>query len=160
MGSGKTVTMAFLVDELNRRNEHQLPRPKVCYYYCRDDETGQAANIFTTLVLSLLHQLPGLKKIFYEWYKENQASGDLDPTAKMTKLEGYLEQTLATLDRIIFVVIDGLDECDRASRHKLLKLLTNLTNASPRIKVVLSSRGEDHIREQLGEQWALTIDMS
>jgi Cdc6-like AAA superfamily ATPase len=67
MGGGKTIAMAFLVDELNLRNEHQLPRPKVCYYYCRDDETGQAVHIFSALILALLEQLSGLKKTFYEW---------------------------------------------------------------------------------------------
>src|SRR3954471_5336733 len=34
MGSGKTVAMGFLIDELRRRNEHQLPQAKICYYYC------------------------------------------------------------------------------------------------------------------------------
>lgn len=66
MGSGKTVAIAYLVDELNRRDEHQLPRPKVCYYYCRDDDTGQAINILSTLILALLKQLSGLKRTFYD----------------------------------------------------------------------------------------------
>ncbi|CAN9290739.1 unnamed protein product [Alternaria alternata] len=112
MGSGKTVAIAYLVDELNRRDEHQLPRPKVCYYYCRDDDTGQAINILSTLILALLEQLSGLKRTFYDWYKEKQACGILEPATNAKMLGGFLESVLVTLDRLLFIVIDGLDECD------------------------------------------------
>jgi hypothetical protein len=157
MGCGKSVAMSFLMDELRRRNEHQLPRPKVCYYYCRDDETGQAINIFSALVLALLGQLSGLKKTFYEWYKENQASGALELATSPRKLEEFLEKVIETLDRPLFIIIDGLDECERASRKTLLKLLRTLSQKTPRLKVILSSRPEEEILEQLRE--AVLIDI-
>ena len=149
MGCGKTVAMAFLVDELSRRNEYQLPQPKICYYYCRDDETGHAIHIFSALTLALLEQLSGLKKTFYEWYKQNQASGNIEPATSIRKLEEFLYKVLETLDRPLFVVIDGLDECDRASRKSLLKLLRTLSQKTPRIKIILSSRPQEEILEQL-----------
>ncbi|KAL5371373.1 hypothetical protein DPSP01_014309 [Paraphaeosphaeria sporulosa] len=156
MGCGKTVAMNFLVDELRRRNEHQLPRPKVCYYYCRDDEAGQAVHIFSALVLALLEQLSGLKKTFYEWYKENQASGV--PPKSTRKLAEFLGTVLESLDRLLFIVIDGLDECDRASRKVLFQLLRNLSQKTPRLKIILSSRPEEEILEQL--DGTMKIDMS
>lgn len=131
MGCGKTVALTFLVDKLNQRSGCQIPRPKVCYYYCRDDETGQAVNILSGLILVLLEQLPGLKKTFYEWYKENQASGTLEPATGARKLGEFLEIVLATFDRMLFIVIDGLDECGRASRKTLLKVLENLRKKTP-----------------------------
>lgn len=151
MGCGKSVAMAFLVDELSRRNEYQLPQPKICYYYCQDDETGHAIHIFSALTLALLEQLSGLKKTFYEWYKQNQASGSIEPATNIRKLEEFLHKVLETLDRPLFVVIDGLDECDRASRKSLLKLLKALSQKTPRIKIVLSSRPQEEILEQLNE---------
>lgn len=54
MGCGKTVAMAFLVDKLRERNKFQLPQPKICHYYCRDDKTGNAISIFSALILLLL----------------------------------------------------------------------------------------------------------
>src|ERR1700712_2679449 len=135
MGCGKTVAMAFLVDQLNQRNEHQLPRPKICYHYCRDVNTGQAVHIFSTLVLSLLEQLSGLKKTFYDWYKANQASGNLNPAANAKKLGEFLEEVLKTLDRPLFLVVDGLDECDGSSRRTLLELLNVLSQKAPRLKI-------------------------
>lgn len=44
------------------------------------------------------------------------------------------------MDRPLFVVIDGLDECDRASRNSLLKLLKTLSQKTMTLKIILSSR--------------------
>lgn len=151
MGCGKTVAMAFLVDELRRRSEHRLPQPKVCYYYCRDDETGHAIQIFSGLILSLLEQLPGLKKRFFEWYKQAQASGNFEPAKSTKKLEEFLQGVLEAIDRPVYLVIDGLDECDRASRNILLKSLRTLSQKIPRLKAVLSSRPREEILQQLNE---------
>lgn len=158
MGCGKTVAMSFIVDELNQRNGCQIPRPKVCYYYCRDDGTGQAVSILSGLILALLEQLSGLKKTFHEWYKENQASGILDPATSASKLGEFLELVLATFDRLLFIVIDGLDECDRASRRTLLRVLENLRKKTPRLKVLLSSRPEEEILEQLNQTTTIALE--
>ena len=64
MVCGKSLTTSFLIDKLGRRNKYQLPEPKICYYYCRDDNTGNAISILSALILSLLWQLPGQKKPF------------------------------------------------------------------------------------------------
>ena len=156
MGSGKTVATAFLVDELRRRSECQLPQPKICYYYCRDDETGQSIHIFSALILALLEQLCGLKKSFYEWYKQNQASGNVQPETDKRKLQEFLEKVLGSLDRPLFIVIDGLDECDRGSRKSLLRLLRSLSQKNRRLKIILSSRPEEEILEQMLEQLGKT----
>ncbi|ERS96506.1 hypothetical protein HMPREF1624_07422 [Sporothrix schenckii ATCC 58251] len=151
MGQGKTVAMAFLIDELSRRNERQLPRPKICYHYCRDDETGQAIHIFATLILSLLAQLSGLKRVFFEWYKRTEVSGIYDPAKNTKKLEEFLHQTVQSLDRPLFIVIDGLDECDRASRNTVLESLNALSQKTPSLKVLLSTRPEEEILVRLNE---------
>jgi KAP family P-loop domain len=121
MGCGKSVAMTFLADQLRRRNKHQLPQPKMCYHYCRDDETGQTLCIFSSLILSLLEQFSGLKRTFFEWYKRAGASGNFEPATDIQKLKELLQKILKTLDRPLFIVIDGLDKCDRASQNSLLK---------------------------------------
>lgn len=158
MGCGKTVAMTFIVDQLNQKNGCQIPRPKVCYYYCRDDETGQAVNVLSGLILALLEQLSGLKKTFYEWYKENQASGILDPAASASKLGEFMEFVLAKFDRLLFIIIDGLDECDRMSRRTLLQVLDNLLKKTPRLKILLSSRPEEEILGQLKQTTSIALE--
>ncbi|KAJ8114354.1 hypothetical protein OPT61_g3749 [Boeremia exigua] len=136
---------------LPRKSCCQIPRPKVCYYYCRDDETGQAVSILSGLILALLEQLSGLKKMFYEWYRRNQASGALDPATSASKLAEFMELVLESFDRLLFVVIDGLDECERTSRRTLLQVLGRMTKKTPRLKIILSSRPEEEILEQLDQ---------
>lgn len=148
MGCGKSVAMAYLIDELHRQNEHQLPQPKIFYHYCRDDETGRAICIFSVLILSLLGQLPGLKRTFFEWYKQATASG-MEPAMNSRQLIEWLLKALETLNRPLFLVIDGLDECDRVSRGVLLKSLRDLSQTTPRLKVLLSSRPEEEILQLL-----------
>ena len=147
-GTGKTVLMAFLVDALIERSERQLPQPKICYYYCESGETSQTASILSALILSLLEQLSGLKKAFFDWYKQAQASGSYEPTTDVNKLEEFLQTVLKTLDRPLLFVIDGLNECDGASRSTLLKVLANLSKISPRLKTLLSTRPQEEILEQ------------
>jgi ankyrin repeat protein len=149
MGCGKSVAMAFLVDELRQRNEHQLPQPKICYHYCQDGEAGKIIYIYSALILSLLEQFSGLKRTFFEWYKQAGASGNFEPATDIKKLEDFLQKLLITIDRPLFIVIDGLDECDRSSQNNLLRSLKILMQKTPRLKVILSSRPQEEILEQL-----------
>lgn len=151
VGHGKTVAMSFIIDELRRRSGRQLPQPKLCYYYCRDDGSGKALNIVSALILSLLEQLPGLKRQFSKWYEESQVSGIVDPATSITELGESLQMLLDTVDRPLFVVIDGLDECDRLSRNDLLGLLRSSSQKIPCLKTILSSRPQEEILNQLGD---------
>lgn len=142
MGSGKSFAMAFLADELVRRSKHQLPQPKVCYYYCRDDETGKTVFILSAIITSLPGQLTGLKKPFVQWYKEAQTSGDFDPATNFKTLGEFLCRVLEAIDRPVFMVIDGLDECNRESRSNLLTILRKLSQGVL-LKIILSSRAKE-----------------
>lgn len=149
MGSGKSVAMAYLVDELRRRNEHQLPQPKICYHYCHNDESGQVIYVFYVLILSVLEQLPSLKVTFFKWYKRTVASG-IKPATSLKTLEGWLLNMLETLIYPLVFAIDGLDECDRQSRQRLLSSLKNISqNNTSRLKILLSTRPDEEILEQL-----------
>ncbi|KAH8695691.1 hypothetical protein BGW36DRAFT_429550 [Talaromyces proteolyticus] len=148
MGCGKTVAVTFLVDELRRRSEDQVPKPKICTYYCRDDETGQAVYIFSALILSLLNQLPGLKRPFFEWYDHALTSG-MNPAASSKKLEEFLQRLLESVDRPIFIIIDGLDECGSASQIIVLEFLKILSQKILGLKTILSFRPQEEILEQL-----------
>ena len=130
-------------------NECLIPQPKTCYYYCRDDETGNAVLIYSGLILSLLQQLPGLKKPFVEWYEQAIKSGVIDPGTNTRKLEDLLQNVLEAIERPIFIVIDGLDECDPMSRNSIFKLLGRLSQKIPGFKVILSLRPQEETLDQL-----------
>ena len=141
--------MTYLVDKISEMNECLIPQPKACYYYCRDDETGHAVSIYSGLILSLLQQLPGLKKPFFAWYKQAQASGIFDPATNIRKLEDFLQNVLEAIERPVFIIIDGLDECDPASRNSIFKILGRLSQKIPGFKVILSLRPQEETLDQL-----------
>lgn len=157
MGSGKTMTMSFILDELCRRSRSQIPQSKVCYYYCRNDETGRTLQILLALTLALLEQLPGLKKTFYDWYKKHQASSMIHPGTDASKLTEFLTGIVGTLERPLYFVIDGLEECDRQSQHGVLEILKDLQRNTPKVKSVVSSRPQQEMFAQIGAKYQVHL---
>ncbi|KAL4412143.1 ankyrin repeat protein [Colletotrichum abscissum] len=149
IGSGKSIIMSFLIDELCRLRSHQLPQPMILYHYCQNDETGHALYIFSSLILSLLEQCIGLKKEFFDWYRRDLLAGNFEPSTNIQKLVGFFQSTVEDLDRPLYLVLDGLDECDTESRSILLTSLQRLSQKTTGLKVVVSCRPWKDILDQL-----------
>lgn len=157
MGCRKTMAMSFLTDELFRRSQLYLPQPKVCYYYCYDGNSGEAVLVIRSLILQILQYLPGLIRRFFEWYTAETQSGHSDPAADASRLEDFLEEVLTSIDRQVFILIDGLDECSTASRAIVLRILKGLEKKCPRIKVIVSSRPDQDVLAQVAGMLRLNL---
>ncbi|OAP59319.1 hypothetical protein AYL99_06617 [Fonsecaea erecta] len=149
MGCGKTVITAHVIEELIRMNRNKLPRPLVCYHYCVTDERGKALYIYSSLILQLLDQQEGLKVEFDRWHEKTGKSEGRDPAQSSEDLGNFLSTSVESLDRELFVVIDGLDECDSESQRELIALLTSLSDKAHRLKVFFSSRPQEGIENLL-----------
>lgn len=149
MGCGKTVITAHVIEELIRLNKSQLPRPLMCYHYCIDDETGQAIYVYASLILQLLDQQEGFKVDFDKWYDDTKKSQHLDPAQSSVDLANFFSKCVGTLDRELFVVIDGLNECDSRSQNELVTMLDDLSKQAPRLKVFVSSQPQEGIEKLL-----------
>ncbi|KAH6646799.1 hypothetical protein BKA67DRAFT_525676 [Truncatella angustata] len=158
MGSGKSVSMSYLIDKIISHNEYRIPQSKILYHYCRNDETGNTSFIYATIILSLLEQLPGLKKPFFEWYKKIVASGSPEPATSPRRLEEFLKENLEALERQVFIVVDGLDECDEASRYRLIRLTKDLTDRTVNLKILLSTRPEEDTLKELQDMPKILIE--
>jgi hypothetical protein len=141
--------MSFLVDELYQRKQHQLPQPVVLYHYCQSDETGDILQILSSLILSFLSQLEGLKKPFFEWYQQALRLGNVQPATNVHKLSELFQRLANEVDRPLCLLIDGLDECTPTARGALLELLKSLSQKTHGLKVVLASRPWEEILDQL-----------
>ena len=62
-----------------------------------------------------------------------------------------------TLDRPLFIIINGLDEYDKQSRIRVLKFFKRLTQKQPRLKSILSCRPNEEVLEQLNELATITL---
>lgn len=119
MGCGKTATASFVTKYLN----HELSNSKtpVLAFYCKEQEITNPRVIYRSLVYQLVQRKPELITQLQEWYDDAKTEGtQLRPTDNVALLAEFLRKSVLTLKGSIFVVLDGLDECDRPSRLSLL----------------------------------------
>lgn len=94
-----------------------------CAYYCKDDqETTKLENIYSNLLWQLLKRKPDLKARFSDWYKKMESQSPVNPTQSDDKLRDFLYDAVSSSKQWIFVVLDGLDECDMYPQKQLLSL--------------------------------------
>ncbi|KAL8860971.1 MAG: hypothetical protein Q9178_002726 [Gyalolechia marmorata] len=143
---GKTILASSIVNTL--RTNALLQRTSIVYYYYdyADQRTLQAKKILGTILKQFFingHIPEEVEKRFPQDYGEDAQTleaNDLIDLICMT-----IKQTALT-----FVIIDGLDECEKNSREVLLSLLTRLNGSeSSTIKTFISCRQEDQILRSL-----------
>lgn len=143
--------MSFLIDELCERTKHEISQPIILCHYCQNEKTGEALYMFSSLIMSLLEQCEELKETFHDWYNQDLRNGNTSPLTNVDKLVDFFRRSVKELDRPLFLVIDGFDECNMESRTVLLETLQALSQNISETKVVLSSRPCRDILDQLDE---------
>ncbi|KAJ4300371.1 hypothetical protein N0V88_003045 [Collariella sp. IMI 366227] len=139
MGSGKTMTTAFVVESLT-----DLERP-LCAYYCKDEyELVKLRNIYRSILFQFLQQSE-------EWYQaESKAMrGGVNPTQSDDKLRKFIFQIVLPSRKPVFLVLDALDECAAYSQREILALFRELFERKAPLKVFLSSRYNEAIEAGL-----------
>ncbi|KAL8760990.1 MAG: hypothetical protein Q9184_002842 [Pyrenodesmia sp. 2 TL-2023] len=149
MGCGKTIITAHVIEELIQLNKSQLPRALICYHYCVNNETGKVLYIYSSLILQLLDQQEGFKVEFDKWYDNTRKSELLDAAQSSVDLGNFFSTCVENLNRVLFLVIDGLDECDSQSQKELVTMLNSVLQKTPRLKVFFSSRPQERIESLL-----------
>ena len=141
-GCGKTILASSIVDAL--MTSGMSPRPIMTYYYCdyANQKTLQAETILGTILKQffLNGRIPEeLEKKFPRSYGEDTQMLDASDLADLLCLA--IQQNPLT-----FIVIDGLDECEKASRKVVLDLLHRLQEIkNSTVKLFISCRQEDQI---------------
>jgi ankyrin repeat protein len=154
LGSGKSVVMANIVEDLNVFPQYQGKNIPVSYFFCRYDiaESLKERTVIGSLARQLLHTSFDL----------DAAVGILekaDMSLVSSEVIDILRQALPS-DHKAFFVLDGLDECDPDQRKALafqLRVLQKLFT----LHVCISFRGEPNGVLNLGStQLASTSIMS
>ncbi|KAI0393021.1 hypothetical protein F5Y17DRAFT_477154 [Xylariaceae sp. FL0594] len=147
MGCGKTVTANYIIDEVLRHNNAQVPRTLTCYHYCKTDLTSSSEKIISSLILQLLFSKSDLaRKEFCDWADERKQSTGLYQTDSLVELKTYFEKLVG--ERPLYVILDGLDECTPKTLGEMVTFITELTEkrTTRPVKFCLTSR---HIHGRL-----------
>ena len=124
----------------------------VAYFYCKHgDSTRDSCDaIFRGILAQLLVQNPDI----VPYFNSHKLALIHDPL-KSNGLKSLVNTVFKVLG-VVYLVIDGLDEVDRSERKKFFRLILPLLNSGDsrvgddggyRIKLFISSRGEDYIRK-------------
>lgn len=144
VGCGKTVMAAFVTKYL--REEARAP---VLAYHCAQQEDDELRYIICSLTYQLLQTKPELKEKFKDWSEQTQATTLDKPSNKPAVLAEFLSSSMQNSRDQVFIVLDGLDECDEDARSDLLALFRNLIRNGALVKVFVSSRQRDDILRTL-----------
>lgn len=145
-GCGKTILASSIVDTL--RSNDTLQEASIVYYYCdyADQRTLQAETILGTILKQFFvngHIPEELEKKFPRDYGKNAHTLDVNDLIDLIYMA--IKRTSLT-----FVIIDGLDECEKTPRKAILSLLNRLQGIdSSIIKIFISCRQEDQMLRSL-----------
>ncbi|KAL8778333.1 MAG: hypothetical protein Q9213_007463 [Squamulea squamosa] len=141
-GCGKTVLASFIVDALQSAAVSR--KFSIIYYYCdyADQRTLETDRILGTILKQFLrngHIPEAVARMIPQGYGEDAYT--LSTIELIDLICVAIKQTSLT-----FIIIDGLDECERTSRKEISILLDRLQKIdTPIVKILISFRQEDQM---------------
>jgi hypothetical protein len=182
-GCGKTTIIAHTIQHIKSTFGHRWgltpaenADPTVCrhlllyfFFHKRSiDEEGTTTAAMKAMISQLLHQAPDSCPVLLRQYQILSFKGSFSWT--LEHLWGVFIKILETLpdSPVIYIILDGMDECERCSKNSLLTRLEDfikilgfrdVESSSYRLKVMLSGRREEEILEILpcAKQFEITI---
>ncbi|KAH8692138.1 hypothetical protein BGW36DRAFT_464696 [Talaromyces proteolyticus] len=152
LGSGKTVLIANMVDDLSLT----VAKGTLAYFFCRYDiaESLTARNIIGCLARQLLDQQAiDMKELANRFGKESSPPD-------IAKILDIL-QSLVPRDPIYYFILDGLDECSEKEANELMEFLQTLRKVF-KLRLCVSFRTDagrqfKEISVPRGKKWTLEM---
>ncbi|UPX19766.1 uncharacterized protein EKO05_0010017 [Ascochyta rabiei] len=156
-GKGKTMLLCGIIDELKKSTND------VSFFYCQgtDSRLNSATAVLRGLIYLLVKQQPRLTSHLRKRYDQAGASLFQDANAWVALSEIF---TCIVQDEDLkssCLVVDALDEC-AIDLPKLLELIVRTAASSSRVKWLVSSRNEGHIKQKLrsvGDTAKLSLEL-
>ncbi|KAL2801694.1 hypothetical protein BJX63DRAFT_157636 [Aspergillus granulosus] len=148
-GKGKTMLMIGIINELLQQVQSQ-PSQTIAYFLCQatDPRLNNATNILRSLIYMLVRQQPHLITHLRERY--DTVPKLFENRNTFYSLSVIFEKMVKSLTRAtIFLLIDGLDECELDLPEVLQFITSTKSTSSVQVKWVVSSRNRDDIEQAL-----------
>ncbi|KAF1974533.1 C2H2 domain-containing protein, partial [Bimuria novae-zelandiae CBS 107.79] len=145
-GAGKTILASTIVDECSKRNTCITS-----YFYCHYE--GQRCNTAVGVLKGLIHQLLSrYPDLVPPCHAKKSKSGE--PVLRSFILAKIVFEDFCSIPDKIFIVIDGLDECEQYERKQLLEFLVDIvtqcdTNDPGKLRVMIVSQDYPDIKRAL-----------
>jgi len=144
--AGKTILASAIIEECKTRRDFIT-----CFFYCHDGDptSSTAVGILKGLEDQLLDHCP---QMLPPCYTRRSTSGE--PSLKsLNQTKGLFEDFCLTIPKL-FIIIDGLDECERVERSQVLEILTKVIGQRDvldpgTIRLLIASQDHADIRRGL-----------
>ena len=156
--AGKSFLASIIIDECLEKGKND--GTKTCYFYCQGgpaDERSASLAVFKGLLSQLVCQCPDIVPCVFA--KQTQSAMTITSTDAKTMLELFVEKQL-------YIIIDGLDECEAAERKQIVQWFTekeakSQAQADRRVRVLFVSQSLPDIRRLIQSPAvnARTIDL-
>lgn len=154
-GAGKSVIAGAIISECLQRNSAGTA---VAYFFCthRDKRTQKSSNILSSLCAQLALQDEAGYAFLESYHDELRSNLHLQGEPEPARLIGVLQQMCSSYNQI-YLVVDGLDECEDQVETNLKDLVSlAVREDQEKISLALLSRDELHIRHQVEADFRCT----
>lgn len=129
-----------------------------CFFYClrTQDERRDPANVLRSFIKQLALANEKAYEILCRRYNRKRRAGFLSETFSVDECEELLKDMLPCVPMTV-LILDALDECFLETRGKLIDVLNSLIEYGLPVKVLISSRRDGDIKEQLIEKANVSI---
>ncbi len=145
-GMGKTMLIIGIVRQLLQQPAVLVPSLSFFFFQHKKSDQDNATAAMRSLLWMLLYQQPHLiehLRTEYEVNGEDMFTGRSALRRLMEVFDNVIEDALP----VVFLV-DALDECDEGLA-KLVKLISTSLKLSNKVRWLITSRPEDHMREKM-----------
>lgn len=161
-GQGKTVLAKYITRRLSDEGSIKGIHSRALYYFCNSRKHAQetASSILQAMIHQILEDIPSLVETFLKScgtmsnhpFSTTVSKGGWSLQALC---KAFLDMIAASKLELVFCVIDALDENDRDSVEEFLRMLvtglSNMDSNGTNLKVIITSRPEDYIMDELTE---------
>jgi len=146
-----------MVDEIGRTFAGRAEIGHV-YLYCKYRDKHR--DNFVEITKSLINQLLAENESCLEYLYDTALGDHADHATTITGLRTIVQALVQCYD-LVFIGIDGLDECEQVERSALLSLVESLVHppeAETNVKVFLTSRAEIDVERSLGSSSRIDLN--
>lgn len=154
-GAGKTVLASLAIEEARKLT----PKPTVLFFYCKhgDPERNSFLTLARSLLAQILEQDQNLLLYFYQECCDSKEAVVTSPEKVIKLLEFAFKNCKSA-----YIIIDGLDECERDQRKSIAQWFRTLVESLPitepwRLRCLFTSQNDSLARKDFDEIASLTI---
>ncbi|KAK7598537.1 hypothetical protein V3481_000161 [Fusarium oxysporum f. sp. vasinfectum] len=124
-GAGKTILTSLIVEEIQKLS---TPRPRVLVFYCK--QSSPEHNTFLALARSFILQLLNQDKSLLLYLHRKHCDSNEAILSSIPLVQEMLNFLFSSC-KSAYIIIDGLDECEREERKVITQWFRHLVESLP-----------------------------